>query len=583
MYSEGDVSSRSSSSYRISVHHTRSNAMDTQESPQTASENVDSSFDSGGGRAGSTRFIRDPLRESRQVADENVNSVFVGDRVGNVLKSKKQKSEENFEESGDTVTSPKVFLGMDKETKNITHRINDLEAELKEGVTAKFRMATPEELDKNVKNYGSKENNDNSTYATSESEIDSMKTLGEVAGNTEENTNQTDENSNQTETTLNSKLFPGIESQTVFDRSTDQGTGGSETSSPVTLRNKRRAGNSIDSFTATPSELLKRRSAEIVQLRRKLEAKMKRKSLQGYCLSDDEDTTLLNKDRLDPRTLRRPLSALGNLCRDNRNEAVFSANSSCNSSNNSSYCSTPIHRQQYRDNRPPLHAIDSKKLRYILGDPCYSPNDHRGKCTHHNQRCKSAHNETCYCDYRYSDRCTEHTSPRPCYNNRCSDKVTNIKSTNLCCHHTCESYSNHLCSHSPSHHRNSNFCGGHRSYNPCGHCNCSDTCDNHRTCESNCRTIPYNPCDNQCFNAIPRSKSCNCDHKCHASGAYTPRPSESCSCSAVSSPCRSSKFTCLQHTSRSDSPYQDAEGFESQYHTPLGSPRPVKSIRPAQG
>ncbi|XP_047469906.1 uncharacterized protein LOC125025759 [Penaeus chinensis] len=624
MYSEGDGETRSSSPYRISAHHARSNTMTTQWHLQTASEDRNTSFDSGCGPAEDTRFIRDLLCESRQVREENMNCASESDLDDCVLEAhivhRKQISHvDDFDRDGSTVTTSKVFLEMDKETEDVTDINDDVKIELKEKVTAKFRIATPEELNKNMEIYGKKNNNnitcDNldtdrnitkimcrmteSKNQTEEQRIrieENGNQTEEIRNQTEEIRNQTEEIRNQTEENryqgedrnqakgdTDSRHILITESHPVFDLSTGQGTEGSETNSPVTLRNKRRAGNSIDSFTTTPSDLLKRRSAEIVQLRRKLEAKMKRKSLQNYCLSDDEDAGLLSRDSVDPRTLRRPLSAFGNLCRDSGNEAVISTHSSCSNSNYPSYCSTPIHRQQYRDKKPPTHAIDPKKLRYLLGDPHYSPTGHRCKCTCYNHRCKSIHCEPCSCDYRHSNQCSDHTCRSPCRNNRCSDAVTNIYSDNHCCRHTCGSYNSHSCSHSPNH-RNSNLCSGQRSYNSSGHHNCADTCNNHGICKLDCHTIPYNTCDNQCISAIPLSESCNsnCGHTCHASGTCTPTPSESCNCSAVSSPCRSLTYANLQHTCRSPSPYQDADGFESQYHTPVGSPRPVKSIRPAQ-
>nr|XP_027236741.1 uncharacterized protein LOC113827985 [Penaeus vannamei] len=604
MSSEGAAETRSSSPYRISARHARANAMTTQGHLQTASGDRNTSLDSGCGPAEDTFFIRDLLRESRQVRDENVNCVSEDEFLDRVLEAqivhRKQLSHvDDFDQDGSAVIS-KTYLKMDKETGDVTNINGDVKLELKEKITAKFRIATPEELDRNVENCGNKDNYDNQcdNLDTDRNFTENLCGMTENRNRTEEhmneteNGNQMEENGNQTEENgypaedrnqakgdTNSRHVLTTESRPVCDLGTGQGTEGSETNSPVTLRNKRRAaGNSIDSFTATPSDLLKRRSAEIVQLRRKLEAKMKRKSLQNYCLSDDEDAGLLNSDRVDPRTLRRPLSAFGNLYRDSGNEAAFSSHSSCNSSNYPSYCSTPIHRQQYRDKIPPTHAIDPKKLRYLLGDPHYSPPGHRCKCACYNHRCKSIHCEPFSCDYRHSNQYNDHTCRSPCRNNRCNDAVSNIKSTNLCCHHTCGSYNNHSCSHSPNH-RNSNLYSGHRPYNSCGHHNCADTCDNHGTCERNCHTIPYNTCDSQCISAIPHSESCNsnCGHICH-----TPSPPESCNCSAVSSPRRSSTCANLQHTCRSPSPYQDAEGFESQYHTPVGSPRPVKSIRPAR-
>lgn len=624
MYSEGDSETRSSSPYRISAHHARSNAMTTQGHPQTASEDRSTSFDSGCGPAEDTRFIRDLLCESRQVREGNVNCASESDLDDCLLEAhivhRKQISHvEDFDQDGNTVTTSKIFLEMDKETEDVTNINDDVKIELKEKVIAKFRIATPEELDKNMEIYGKKDNHNNITCDNLDTDRNLTKILYGMTENKnqtehrnqtengnqiEENGNQTEEIRNQTEEIrdqteentyqgddrnhakggTNSRYIHSTESHPVCDLSTGQGTEGSETNSPVTLRNKRRAGNNIDSFTATPSDLLKRRSAEIVQLRRKLEAKMKRKSLQNYCLSDDEDAGLLSKDSVDPRTLRRPLSAFGNLCRDSGNEAGISTHSSCSNSNYPSYCSTPIHRQQYRDKNQPTHAIDPKKLRYLLGDPHYLPTGHRCKCNCYNHRCKSIHCEPCSCDYRHSIQCSDHTCRSPCRNNRCSDAVTNINSDNHCCRHTCDSYNSHSCSHSPNH-RNSNLCRGHRPYNSCGHHNCADTCNNHGIREINCHTIPYNKCNSQCISAIPRSESCNsnCGHICHASGTCTSTPSESCNCSAVSSPCRSSTYASLQHTCRSPSPYQDADGFESQYHTPVGSPRPVKSIRPARG
>ncbi|ROT60801.1 putative carotenoid isomerooxygenase [Penaeus vannamei] len=486
MSSEGAAETRSSSPYRISARHARANAMTTQGHLQTASGDRNTSLDSGCGPAEDTFFIRDLLRESRQVRDENVNCVSEDEFLDRVLEAqivhRKQLSHvDDFDQDGSAVIS-KTYLKMDKETGDVTNINGDVKLELKEKITAKFRIATPEELDRNVENCGNKDNYDNQcdNLDTDRNFTENLCGMTENRNRTEEhmneteNGNQMEENGNQTEENgypaedrnqakgdTNSRHVLTTESRPVCDLGTGQGTEGSETNSPVTLRNKRRAaGNSIDSFTATPSDLLKRRSAEIVQLRRKLEAKMKRKSLQNYCLSDDEDAGLLNSDRVDPRTLRRPLSAFGNLYRDSGNEAAFSSHSSCNSSNYPSYCSTPIHRQQYRDKIPPTHAIDPKKLRYLLGDPHYSPPGH-----------------------------------------------------------------------------------------------------------------------SQCISAIPHSESCNsnCGHICH-----TPSPPESCNCSAVSSPRRSSTCANLQHTCRSPSPYQDAEGFESQYHTPVGSPRPVKSIRPAR-
>ncbi|XP_071539885.1 uncharacterized protein [Panulirus ornatus] len=139
----------------------------------------------------------------------------------------------------------------------------------------------------------------------------------------------------------------------------------------VKMRNKRRV--NVDMNTSWPSsqiELMKRRSAEISELRHALERKIRNQTSKYSRLSSDLDNCSNGTTNFEPYSVnRRPKSAYEYPYRDNDPMKENKAPSPpLQNSNICGYTSRPVGSRYHSRNSAPPSSIDPRKLKYLMDD-----------------------------------------------------------------------------------------------------------------------------------------------------------------------------------------------------------------------